>query len=103
MNTTHPQAHRLAAPALVTVAVAAWFVFATGTALAETNMPSDEPAAQTQITLSPEGAMKLKVVAFRPAAQIAMTPDGSLKLTVVALRPQAARAQTAAVRGGSQG
>lgn len=103
MNATQPPARRLAAPALVTAAVAAWFIFATGAALAETTRPGVAPAAQTQVTLSPEGTMKLTVVASRPAVQIAMTPDGSMKLTVVAQRPQASRVQTAGVRGASQG
>ena len=103
MTTANFTTRRLNVPALVTAAVAAWFVLASGTALAETNQASVADSAQTQITLTPKGTMKLTVVAVRPAAQITMTPEGSMKLTVVAQRTQTARVHAAAVRGASQG
>ena len=80
---------RLSVPAIVTAAVAAWFVLATGTALAETPKPGAAPNTPVDITLTPRGSMKLAVVAKRIAAPapIAMTPDGAMKLTVLATRP----------------
>lgn len=81
MTTATFTPRRLNVPAFVTAAVAAWFVFASGTALADTTRP-DAASAQNPVTLTPEGRMKL---------------------TVVAQRPQASRVQTAGVRGASQG
>lgn len=91
MNATQPAA-RISVPAFVTAAVAAWFVLVTGTAFADTTQPAVAPAAPTQVTLTPQGTMRLTVLATRSAApaQITMTPDGSMKLTVVAKRTQAA-------------
>ncbi len=103
MTTANFTARRLHVPAFVTAAVAAWFVLASGTALAETNRASVASSAQTQIALTPKGTMKLTIVAARPEAQLAMTPEGSMKLTVVAQRPRASGLQTAAFRGASQG
>ena len=101
MNATKPAARRLTVPTLVTAAVAAWFVLATGSAFAETSQPAALAAAPTQITLTPQGTMKLTIVAARPAAQITMTPEGSMKLTVVAQRTQEAGVRTAAAREAS--
>lgn len=81
MNASKPAARRHTVPALVTAAVAAWFVFATGAAFAATGQ------VPAQVTLTPQGTMKLTVVAFRPATQIALTPEGTMKLVVVAARP----------------
>jgi hypothetical protein len=97
MNTSQP-ARRLAVPAIVTAAVAAWFALATGTAFAEGIPPRAAPAAPSQIELTPQGTMKLTVVAARSAPQVTMTPEGSMKLTVVAQRTQAARVHAAAAR-----
>ena len=103
MNATQPAARHLAVPTLVTAAVAAWFVLASGAALAEVTEPVVTHAAPAQITMTREGAMKLRVLAVRPAApaQIAMTPDGSMKLTVMAQRAREANVRTAAARGAS--
>jgi hypothetical protein len=101
MNASQP-ARRLAVPAIVTAAVAAWFALATGTVFAEAVQPRVAPAAPSQIELTPQGTMKLTVVAARPAAQVTMTPEGSMKLTVVAQRTQEAVVRTAAVRGASR-
>ena len=105
MNATQATARRLAVPALVTAAAAAaaWFVLASGVALAADAQRGVVTAAPTPITLTPEGTMKLTVVAARPDTQIMMTPEGSMKLTVVAQRTQTARVHTAAVRKASQG
>lgn len=100
MNTVQP-ARRLAVPAIVTVIVAGWFAVATGSAFAEVSQPRVTPAAPTEIMLTPQGTMKLTVVAVRPAGQITMTPDGSMKLTVVAHRTQEAPVRTAAAREAS--
>jgi hypothetical protein len=97
MNAAQP-ARRLAVPAIVTVIVAGWFALATGSAFAEATQPRVAPSAPTELELTPQGTMKLTVVAVRPAAQITMTPEGSMKLTVVAQRTQAARVHTAAAR-----
>jgi hypothetical protein len=101
MNASQP-ARRLAVPAIVTAIVAAWFALATGTVFAEAIQPRVAPAASSQIELTPQGTMKLAVVAARPAAQVTMTPQGSMKLTVVAQRTQEAVVRTAAVRGASR-
>ena len=97
MNASQPAARRHTVPALVTAAVAAWFVLATGTALAATGQP-----AAAQVTLTPQGTMKLTVVAARPATQVALTPEGTMKLTVVAQRTQSAPLLAAAVRDASR-
>jgi hypothetical protein len=102
MNASQP-ARRLAVPAIVTAAVAAWLALATGTVFAEAAVqPRVAPAAPSQIEFTPQGTMKLAVVAVRPASQIAMTPDGSMKLTVIANRTEAARVHTAAAREASR-
>jgi hypothetical protein len=82
---------RLSVPAIVTAAVAAWFVLATGTALAEAPKPGVAAATPVEVTLTPLGAMKLVVEATRHAtpAPVALTPDGAMKLTVLATRPSA--------------
>ena len=87
MNASQPAARRHTVPALVTAAVAAWFVLATGTAFAATSQPAEGAADPAQVTLTPQGTMKLTVVAARAATQVALTPKGSMKLTVVAARP----------------
>jgi len=120
MNASQPAARRHTVSALVTAAVAAWFVFATGTAFAATGQRAAVPAhvtltpqgtmkltvvaarPATQVALTPEGTMKLVVVAARPATQVALTPDGSMKLTVVAQRTQPTPVLTAAVREASR-
>lgn len=101
MNASQPAARSNTVPALVTAAVAAWFVLATGTAFAATTQPN-EAAAASQVTLTPQGTMKLTVVAARPATQVALTPQGTMKLTVVAQRTQPAPVLTAAVRDASR-
>lgn len=102
MNASQPAARRIDVSAIVTAAVAAWFVLATGTAFAEPGQPGAASAMPGQVTLTPEGTMKLTVVAARPATQIALTPEGAMKLTVVAQRTQPAPVHTAAVREASR-
>ena len=58
----------LAVPAVVMATVATWFVLATGAVVADMASPIAVPAAVEQVTLLPEGAMKLTVVAQRPQA-----------------------------------
>jgi hypothetical protein len=104
MNASQP-ARRLAVSAIVTAAVAAWFALATGTVFAEAIQPRVAPAAPSQIELTPQGTMRLTVVAARPAAapaQITMTPEGSMRLTVVAQRTHEAPMRTAAAREASR-
>jgi len=86
MNASQPAARSHTASALVTAVAAAWFVLATGTAFAAPTQPA-EAAAASPVTLTPQGTMKLTVVAARPATQVALTPAGTMKLTVVAARP----------------
>ena len=81
MTTANITTRRLNVPALVTAAVAAWFVLASGTALADTTQPN---VASTQ-------------------NQVTLTREGSMKLTVVAQRAQVTRVQTAAAREASRG
>jgi hypothetical protein len=102
MNTTRFAARRLSVPAVVTAAVAVWFVLASGVALADGVQPGTVAAPPAQVTLTPQGAMKLTVVAVRPAAQVTMTPEGSLKITVIAQRPQEVSVRTASARHASQ-
>ena len=100
MNAMQP-ARRLAVPAIVTVIVAGWFALATGTAFAEGVRPRAVPAAAQDLKLTPQGTMKLTVVAARESAQVTMTPEGAMKLTVVAHRTPAARVHAAAARDAS--
>ena len=95
MNASQPAARSHTVSALVTAAVAAWFVLATGTAFAATGQ------VPAQVTLTPQGTMKLVVVAARPPP-VALTPEGAMKLTVVAQRTQPAPVHTAAVREASR-
>jgi hypothetical protein len=98
MNATQFAARRLAIPAVVTAAVALWFVLASGVALADVVQPRVVATPPAQIAFPPQGSMKLTVVAVRPADQVTMTPEGSMKITVMAQRPQQANVRTASAR-----
>ena len=102
MNTKQTAASRLNVPAIVTAVVATWFVLASGMAFAGTAQQAVIAPASNPVTLTPQGTMKLTVVAARPATQIALTPQGSMKLTVVAQRPLATSIHTASVREASR-
>jgi hypothetical protein len=56
---------------VVTALVAGWFFLAAGTMVAEAATPRAESASAGQFSLTPEGRLKLTVVAKRPAVQTA--------------------------------
>lgn len=56
---------------VVTAIIAGWFFLAAGTMVAEAATPRAASASAEQFTLTPEGRLKLTVVAKRPAVQTA--------------------------------
>jgi hypothetical protein len=56
---------------VVTALVAGWFFLAAGTMVAEAATPRAAAASAEEFTLTPEGRLKLTVVAKRPSVQTA--------------------------------